>query len=167
MTRSLLSLVLLSCIVAPIRDIGNKFFSTSATMNSASKITLLTGIGINIDNFISNIADNYNEVRGCTLASNKQASKTVLMFSSKASVNYATRMEHLNDCPENKDSREPINSSQLLYMIPREHGNQVSIAADPNSNIRQQCVPIKGLALNNFCNSNKNMFNMYLPYNIN
>jgi len=36
---ALLSLVPPSCMVVPIRDIRNKFFSTSANMNLASKMT--------------------------------------------------------------------------------------------------------------------------------
>jgi len=38
---------------------------------------------------------------------------------------------------------------------------------DPTNNTREQCVPIKGLALNIFYSSNKNMFNIQLPYDIN
>ena len=38
--------------------------------------------------------------------------------------------------------------------------------ANPTNNMREQYVLIKGLALNIFCSSNENMFNMQLPYDI-
>ena len=66
-------------MVAPVRDIGNKSFSTSATMNSVSRMTLPTGMGIDIDDFVGSNADNYDDVRGCTMTSNKPSSRTVSM----------------------------------------------------------------------------------------
>ena len=119
---------------------------------------------MSIDNFISNIADNYDEMRGCTITHNKQAFRTVSMSSSKALVLYATKIECLNDCLKDKDSREPIDRSQLLHATPREQRNQVSAVADPTNNIRKQCVSIKDLALSS---SNENMFNVQLLYDIN
>ena len=154
-------------MVALIRDIRNKFFSTSANTNSASRMTLPTDMGIDIDNFISNIADNYDEVRGHTITYNKQVSRTVSMSSSEALVVYTTKMKRLNNCLKDKDLREPIDKSQLLYVTPRKQGNQVRVVADPTNNTREQYVPIEGLALNISCSSNKNMFNMQLPYDIN
>ena len=47
-------------------------------------MTLPTDIGMDINNFVSNIADNYDEVRGHTITHDKQASRTVSMSSSEA-----------------------------------------------------------------------------------
>jgi len=80
-------------MVAPIRDIGNKTFSNSANMTSDLRMTLPNLGKIDIDDFHSGSIDNYNDVRGCTMYSNKTSSRTVSMSSSETSVDYATRME--------------------------------------------------------------------------
>ena len=100
-------------------------------------MTLLANMGMNIDDIFDSNADNYNDVRGCTITSNKPSSKTVLMSLSKALVDYATRIEHLNDFSENKEKRESIDSSQLSYVILEEQGNQVSKAANSSFTIKQ------------------------------
>ena len=48
-----------------------------------------------------------------------------------------------------------------------QNRNQVSMVANHTNNIKKQHIPIKGLALNFFCSSNENMFNVQLPYDIN
>ena len=130
-------------------------------------MTLLANMGMEIDNIFGSNANNYNDVRSHTITSNKPSFRTVSKSSSKALVNYATRIEHLNDFPENEEIRKPVNSSQLLYAILEEQDNQVSKAADSSSTIKQQCVSNKNPALNKAINSNKNMFNVQLSYNVN
>lgn len=66
---------------------------------------------MDIDDFVSSNVDNYDEVRGRTMTSNKNPSKTVSMTSSEASVDYATNMERLNDVSEETAHKEPIDSS--------------------------------------------------------
>ena len=51
-------------MVVPIRNIGNKTFSTSANITSNSNITLPFLGDIDIDNFNSSSIDNYDDVRG-------------------------------------------------------------------------------------------------------
>ena len=68
-------------------------------------------MGMDIDDFVSSNVDNYDEVRGRTMTSNKNPSKTVSMTSSEASVDYATNMERLNDVSEETAHKEPIDSS--------------------------------------------------------
>ena len=80
-------------------------------MNSVSRMTLPTNIGMNIDDIFGSNANNYDNVRGYTMTSNKPSSRTVSMFSSKVSVNYTTKMEYLNDFSKNKEIRKSINSS--------------------------------------------------------
>ena len=61
----------------------------------------------------------------------------------------------------------------MSYTIPREQVNQVSIVADPNSNMRNQHVLINGLALNssNFSSpphiDDDNIINIQLLYDLN
>ena len=50
-------------------------------------------MGMDINDFISNNVDNYDDVRDHTMTFNKNSSKTIFMSSSKASVDYATKME--------------------------------------------------------------------------
>ena len=89
------------------------------------------------------------------------------MSSSEASVDYATRMERLNDLPDNEETREPIDSSQLSHATPGEQCNQVSKAADSSSSREQQCVINEDPALSRATNSNEHVFNVQLSYNVN
>jgi len=70
---SLLSLQPPSCIVTPIRDFRNKSLFTLATYTSISNMTLSGDMDIVIDNVIDLFKknwDNYDKVRGYTMASN-------------------------------------------------------------------------------------------------
>ena len=100
-------------------------------------MTLPPDMGMDVDDIGGNCADNYNDVRGCTMTSKKMASRTVSMSLSEASVDYATKMEHLNDIPDNVETREPIDSSQLSYAEPKKI--QVSGATDHENRARMQC----------------------------
>ena len=68
-------------------------------------------MGMDIDNLVISYGDNYDKVRGHTITSNKNPSRTVSMTSSEASVDYATKMERLNDVSEETAHKEPIDSS--------------------------------------------------------
>jgi len=65
---------------------------------------------------------------------NLQSSRASSMSSSRSSVTYHVRMENNNDLEDNVDM-EPIDNSQLSYVTPMERNNQVSTAANPNSNV--------------------------------
>ena len=97
-------------MVVPIRDIENKALFTSAITNKQPNMNLLPNMGIVIDNFGGGNVNNFDKVRGCSITSNKSTSRTVSISSSKVLVEYAIRLEHLND--KNKDL---IDSSQLSY----------------------------------------------------
>jgi len=85
-----------------------------------SRMTLPPNMGMDVDDFVSRNVDNYDNVRGYTITFNKTSSRTVSMSSSKVSVDYATRMEQLNNAPDNEETREPIDSSQLSYVEPKK-----------------------------------------------
>ena len=89
------------------------------------------------------------------------------MSSSETSVDYATRMEWLNNLPDNEETRELIDSSQLSYVTPGKQGNQVSKMADSSSSREQQYVINENLALSKATNSNEHMFNVQLSYDVN
>ena len=74
-------------------------------------MTLSPNMSMDIDDFGSRNVNNYDEVRDYTINFDKISSSTALMFSSKVLVDYAIRMEQLNNVPNNKKTREPIDSS--------------------------------------------------------
>ena len=107
-------------------------------------MTLLSNIDMDIDNysiFIGNIANNFDNIRDCSLTPNQQQSRTASMTSNAYSVNYAGRCEQMNNFIKDKNIKNSIDSSQLFYASLKEQGNQISTVADSSSNIRQQCVP--------------------------
>ncbi len=81
-------------------------------------------------------------------------------------------MENNNDLEDNIKI-EPINSSQLSYVTPKEQVNQVSMMADSINSMMDQYVLIKGLALNSTITSSPfyvdedNIINIQLPYDSN
>ena len=117
-----------------------------------------------------NISDNYDEVRGRTTSPNLQSSRASSI--SKSSVTYHVRIENNNDLEDDVDM-EPIDNSQLLYVILMEWDNQVSTVANPNSNMIQQHVPIDYSALNSTITScpphvdEDSVINIQLSYDFN
>ena len=78
-------------------------------MNSSPNMDMV------IDDFRSSNINNFDEVRGHFMTSNKSTFRTVSMFSSKTLVDYAIRMEYLNNVLDNNKVKDPIDSSQLSY----------------------------------------------------
>jgi len=105
-------------------------------------------MGMDLFNVVNNSPDNYNEVKDCTLTYNKPFFREISMFSTVLLVAYHDRITINNDNDGNA-IMEPINIPQLLYVIPEGQNNQVSMVADPNNNMINQYVLIKGLAPNN------------------
>ena len=79
----------------------------------------------------------------------------------------------MNNNLEGDVEMEPVKSTQLLYVTLKEQVNQVSIAAISNNNMIDQCVLIKGPALNSFSTSSlphiddNNIINIQLLYDPN
>jgi len=144
---TLLSLVPPSCMVAPIRDLGNKYVFFSSNMHSLQSFQLPTVFSSNhtgIDQFFAGSSpDNYNEVRGRTISPSVQVSRDLLVFSTKSSVAYYERMEHNNTTIENINMDNV--SPGLPYETTQKKAIWVSKAADTNNNavtmIQQQHVP--------------------------
>ena len=100
-----------SYIVAPIGNLVNKLFSSSNF--SSSTITNLQAFAIptmfpnnmGMDFPTGPIPDNYDEVRGRNLSTNRSISRDVSMSSTKSSVVYHKRMvlNNLNDDNEPMD----------------------------------------------------------------
>jgi len=86
-------------MVAPIRDIRNKF--TSFSLNTTPVQSFILPTMFQADNTGMNILkesspDNYNKVRGRSLSANTNISRDFSMSSMKSSVAYHEKMEHNN-----------------------------------------------------------------------
>jgi len=147
-------------MVAPNREIANKFFpfNISAMSNSVEVYNLSEDI-------------NMDETRGRSIALSPISSRATSTHSSTLSIPYVDRMKVQNNNFFWFNQTEQENF-QLSYTSLKEgnsddqNRNQVSVAANPTKNTREQYVSIKDLVLNFSCSSNKNMFNMQLPYDI-
>jgi len=111
-----------------------------------------------------NISDNYDEVRGRTSSFKPQSSRISSMSSTKSSVIYHKKMENNNNL-EDIDMAS-FNSPQLSYVTPKEQANQVSIVADPSTNMMNQYVPIEYPTSSLPC-IDDNIINIQLLYNHN
>lgn len=78
-------------------------------------MNLPPNMGMDIDDFVGRNIDNYNNIRGHSMTSNKNTSRTISMFSSKTLVNYATKIKQLNNISNKGKTRDLIDSSQLFY----------------------------------------------------
>ena len=106
-TFPLLSLLLPSCIVVFIRDLENIMFDThtfhSLTLNMASNDDINMAVD-SFDNLFKNISNNFDEMRGRSLALSVYSFKTSLMFSSDFDKDYPTRMKKASDRMDKDDS---------------------------------------------------------------
>jgi len=105
-------------MVAPIRDLENKFAFFSSNMYSQQSFKLLTVLpsnytGMNITAGYS--PDKYDEVRERTFSPKLQVSRGSFMFSTKSSVTYYEKMECNNAL--NKDINMDDNSPILSYKM--------------------------------------------------
>ena len=132
----LLFLVPLSCMVAPIRDLGNKsVFSPSNTHSQQSfqLPTVFLSNYIEMDKFFAEPSpDNYNEMRGRTSSPNIQVSRNSLVSSTKSLVAYHEKIECNNTII--KDINMNDISPELLYETTQEKTSWVSKAANTNNN---------------------------------
>jgi len=93
---------------------------------------------MDINDFISSNVDNYDDIRDCTMTSNKNSSRMVSISSSKVSVDYATKIEQLNDdISEETVFKKLIDSLQLSYI--NEEEIQVSRVTDYENRACPQC----------------------------
>ena len=135
-------------------------------------VTVPTNMEIDFENTFRNTSDNYDKMRGRMSTPSKQSSRVFSISSTISLVIYYKRMD-INNNLENDINMEPIEITQLLYAIPREQVNQVSTVVDSNNNMINQCVLIKGLALNSSSTSstshidNDNIINIQLLYDPN
>ena len=122
-----------SCIVAPIGNLVNKLFSSSNFSSStiansqASSIPTMFPNNMGMDFPTGPIPDNYNEVRGRNLSTNRSISRDTSMSSTKSSVVYHERMVNNNL----KDDNKPMDSvSALFYETEQKRAFRISKVAE-------------------------------------
>jgi len=94
-TTSLLALVPPSCIIASIRDSGNKFFSNSATTTFTTRMSIAQFGNMDVDNVHEGSPDNFDDVRGLTKCPANNSSLDIISVTN-GSVEYAQHMERNN-----------------------------------------------------------------------
>jgi len=127
-----LSLVPPSCMVAPMRDLGNKLFSFSFNMHfqqSSQLPTVFLTNCIGMDSLSSGpSSNNVDEVRGRTPTSKSLVSRDSSMSSTKSLVAYHERMENNNDIDVDDVSSElALDSTQGKSIHVSEATNTVKI----------------------------------------
>ena len=108
-------------MVALIRDLGNKFFSSSIITYSHQPLNLLTvfpSTYIGMDILSGKIPDNYNKVRCKTVSLQLQLSRAFSMSTTKSLVVYYERMECNNSLK--KDIEMDNDSLGLSYETHQE-----------------------------------------------
>jgi len=86
-------------MVVPVRDLENKFTSTTSNMIPTQIFELPTmshSNNIGMDIFAGPSPDNYDEVRGRSLSTKGNISRDSSMFSTKSSIVYYKKIEHNN-----------------------------------------------------------------------
>ena len=137
----LLSLLLPSCIVAPIGELVDKHFFTtsiSSTNTIPTQASILPTVSLpnntGMDLFAGPYPDNYNEVRGRSLSTNKNTSRNSSMFSTKSSVAYYDRMKYNNVMVINEEMVDI--SPGLSHRTEQKKALCVSKAAKQQDNMR-------------------------------
>ena len=157
-----------------IRDLENKFFSASTIYSKVSNITLSSNVDIAIDinnTLFNNFCDNFDEMRGWSMTSDKQDTRTLFMSSSKYDKRYLARVQGKSDRMVENNLIVASDSPQLKYTTLKTQSNHVSKATDYIPNMRQQCakykIPIFNNNINNMDFNNSDIINIQLNYNIN
>ena len=152
-------------MVVSNRDIGNTFSSTLAISYTIMQMTSLpANVAIDIDDIA---VDNYDNIRERTLFSSKVNLRSTSMSSSVSSEAYYNKIEYLNDLPD-EEFREHVDSSQLSYNDHNEEESWVSMIANYNDKMRQQCTVEKISVLKSAPTQYiDNNINIQLPYDPN
>ena len=168
--QSLLSLLPPSCMVVPIRDLGNIAFDTHTSHSP------MTEIALNEDCYMANSVYNrmfkqignlnVDKVRDHSLDASAYRPRSPSMSSTEDKKKYHVQVKKVSN---RMDKDEPVilsNSTiQLEYETPRSQHSQTSKATRVTNAMCQQCVLNKITALNQ--PAGNNVVNIQLSYDIN
>jgi len=116
------------------------------------------------NNLFKNISNNFDKVRGHSLAQSAHCPRTPLLSLSDCNKDYATRVQKASNRMDEDDSVTTSNSIQLVYTNSKGQNSQVSNVADNTSSTCQQCTINKIPALNQLAGNN--VVNIQLNYDI-
>ena len=136
-------------------------FSSSTTDNSqASLIPIVFPNNMGMDFPTGPIPDNYSEVRGRNLSTNRSISRDMSMSSTKSSVVYHERMVNNNL----KDDDKPMDSVPALsYETEQERAFHISKAAEQQEHVRPNGGNSKATAAHG--TEDNDVINIQLQYN--
>lgn len=141
---------------------SDTFHSTMFNMASNKDCNMVVD---SFDTLFEKISDNYDEVRGHSLALSTHSPRTSSMSSSDCKEEYAVRVKRISD---RIDENKPVTSSdsiQLKYATSKSQNSLVSKVANNTSSTCQQHVSNVDLTLN--LPQVNNVVNVQLNYNIN
>jgi len=152
-------------MVAPIRDLGNKFFFSSTNTHSQQNVNSLipTVPSVNVtgmDSSTGQVPVFDFEVRGRTPTSAVNFSRESSMISSGCATSYHDRMNDNMDCSSTTGEPTP----ELSYETEQEKVLRVSMAADQQDPMRSEGGNIE--ALSSHAPHEESIVNIQLPYNM-
>jgi len=148
-------------MVVPIRDLGNKFFSNSATIMFTTRMSIAWFGNMDVDDVHGGSLDNFDDVRGLTKCPANDSSLDIMSVTN-GSVDYAEHIEKNNDFVDKVV--KPVDSSQLSYIMNNNQKIQSSRVAELSANTGPQCINNEELSHSN--HENNNVFNIQLKYDI-
>ena len=119
---------------------------------------------IDLVNNIYDIGNSFKMGRGCSLSLSIYRPKSSLISSSECSEDYHVYVKRKSDRMNKDELVSSIGSIKLEYVSQKGQKNQISKVTNTTSDILQQCVLSKDLALNP--TTSNSMFNINLNYNI-
>jgi len=121
-------------MVAPNRELGNKHCFTH---NMASNDYMNIDVD-SFNNLFKNISDNFDKVRGHSLAQSIHYPKTPLLFLSNYDEDYTMRVQKANNRMDEDNPVTTSDSIQLKYTNPKGQNGLVSKVADNTSSVHKQ-----------------------------
>ena len=156
-------------MVVPIRKLGNFTHSSAAMSQLSSNLILSQDIDMAVDSVkaMFNLNDKFNEVRDHSLDLNihRPRSPSPSLLVSDCDKEYYVCVQQESNKMDKDKPISLLGNVELEYVTPKSQPNQVSKAADPPSNMRQQCAPTVSSTLNQ--PHSENVVNIHLNYDSN
>ena len=126
-------------MVVSSRELANITLSSTIMANISNNVTpnLDIDMVVNPLDNLFNICDNYNEMRGRSLALSMHKPRSPLISSSKCSEEYHVYIKRESNRMDEDESVNSISSIQVKYAIQGGQKDQVSKTTDITNNIYQ------------------------------
>jgi len=137
-------------MVVSYREFRNITLFTSTIHSITNNIALSNDIDMDVnplDNLFD-IGDNFDEMRGHSLALSTYRPRFLSLSLSNCKEEYYIRVKRVSDMMDEDDPVTSAGSIQIKYTTQEGQIGQVSKAADNTNNVCQQCMLNEDLALN-------------------